>query len=306
MAVSSTRDLMVIGIIFHFIYVASIFDIYFRSPIIHGMESYSSPMEPPAKRLILFVADGLRADRFFSKGNNNTAWAPFLRHQIEHTGSWGISHTRVPTESRPGHVALIAGLYEDVSAVTKGWQENPVEFDSVFNQSAETWSFGSPDILPMFVKGASEEKVHAYTYDAHIEDYTKDATRLDKWVFDKVKEFFESAKTDEGLMQRLKQDKIVLFLHLLGLDTNGHSNRPHSKEYFENIKFVDQGIEEIIKLVEDFYDHDGKTAYVFTADHGMNDRGSFFLSFLLSFFPSFFLFFYWIIQLLFLSFFFPK
>lgn len=199
--------------------------------------------------------------------------APFLRSRILEHGTFGVSHTRVPTESRPGHVALIAGLYEDVSAVTTGWKLNPVDFDSVFNRSQHTWSWGSPDILPMFEHGAVPGRVDAYTYAADAEDFSQDATHLDLWVFDRVKALFEEAAQNKTLKAALKEEKIIFFLHLLGLDTTGHFYRPYSQEYLHNIKVVDQGVREITEMIDKFY-NDDRTAYVFTADHGMSDWGS--------------------------------
>ncbi|MGH0152260.1 UNVERIFIED_CONTAM: hypothetical protein FKN15_058826 [Acipenser sinensis] len=256
----------------HLVFFGSIFDIYFTSPLVHGMTPQQPRLPPPAKRLVLFVADGLRADSFYKPDANGSTRAPYLRNVIEEKGSWGVSHTRVPTESRPGHVALIAGFYEDVSAIAKGWKENPVEFDSVFNESKYTWSWGSPDILPMFAKGASGDHVYTHTYPAEDEDFAaKDASKLDTWVFDEVKNFFQSAKGNETLLSQLHKEKIVFFLHLLGLDTNGHAHRPMSRDYLENIKIVDDGIKELVSVIEDFYGMDEKTAYVFTSDHGMTD-----------------------------------
>lgn len=68
----------------------------------------------------LIAADGLRADKFFEPDSDGNYRAPFLRSIIKGQGRWGVSHARPPTESRPGHVSIIAGFYEDPSAVTKG------------------------------------------------------------------------------------------------------------------------------------------------------------------------------------------
>jgi phosphatidylinositol glycan class N len=235
----------------------------------------------------LDTGDGLRADKTFQyfpdpkptdpesdEAKVLRPLAPFLRSRVEEHGTFGVSHTRVPTESRPGHVALIAGLYEDVSAVMTGWKLNPVNFDSVFNRSRHTWSWGSPDILPMFEQGAVPGRVYADTYDAEEEDFSKEAYHLDLWVFDKVKAMFKEAKTNMTLDAELRKEQNVFFLHLLGLDTAGHAHRPYSWQYLHNIQIVDEGVKEITQLMEEFYDDDGKTAFVFTADHGMSDWGS--------------------------------
>ena len=47
-----------------------------------------------------------------------------------------------------------------------------------------------------------------------------------------------------------------------------------SRAYLDHITYVDEGVREIVNTIEDFYSHDGKTAFVFSSDHGMTDWGT--------------------------------
>ena len=297
---------------FHLVFTLCMFDMYFRSPIDRGVTPVpladASDGKAAAKRLVLIVADGLRADslfrfvgrdeRFHSAADaafrrhtqkvedkreahyqaDAVTWSEqrertsFLRHVIENRGAWGIAHTHVPTESRPGHVAIIAGMYEDVSAVTRGWKENPVEMDHVFNQSNFTWAFGSPDITRMFAKHHSH--VVDYHYSSADEDFAaENLASLDEWVFERVEDMLGEQKIIKVDEAKLRSEKVVFFLHLLGLDSNGHAHRPQSPEYLKNVASVDRGVERIHNLFESYFP-DGETAYVFMSDHGMSNKGN--------------------------------
>lgn len=268
--------LVSLGVFVHCVYLMSIFDMYFQSPVVHGMTPQAVPLEPPAKRLVVISADGVRADKFFSLDSNGDTLTPFLRQMIQTRGSWGVSHTRIPTETRPCHVALLAGFYEDVSAVTKGWKENPVDFDSILNESRRAWCWGSPEVLNIFNPRDSTGLRHVtnFMYPFEFNDFAHaDAAILDTWVFDRVETFFLKASEDDALRQELHQDRVVLFLHLMGTDTNGHVYKPYSDVYLNNIRKTDLGIERVVKIINEFYE-DNLTAYIVTSDHGMTDWGS--------------------------------
>ncbi|KAL1236718.1 GPI ethanolamine phosphate transferase [Trichinella pseudospiralis] len=194
---------ILLGVFVHCILLYAALDIFYSSPVIHGMSPQGASSSPPARRLVFIVADGLRADTLFSKKRCLQRNSLFLR-RMSLRGSWGYSQCRVPTESRPGHVALLSGIYEDVNAVTRGWRENPVEFDSVLNQSRYTWAWGSPDIVSIFVKGKYASHIFVDAYASEMQQFYQDSSQLDKWVFDKVEKFLNDSYYNSTLRSMLQ------------------------------------------------------------------------------------------------------
>lgn len=52
------------GLVMHLTLLWGVLDINFHSPIVQGLPSVPVLNDPPAKRLVLFVADGLRYRTF--------------------------------------------------------------------------------------------------------------------------------------------------------------------------------------------------------------------------------------------------
>lgn len=258
------------ALVVHVLLLGSIFVIYFRSPVITGLTPQKHllyyGLEPPANRLVLIVTDGFRADSFFEE---NCRYVPNLRKIFLREGVVGVSRTRVPTETRPGHITLIAGLYEDPSAVLRGWKSNPIDFDTVFNRSSQTYAWGANDVLNVFshVSNGGEINLRFYNHDL---DFSPgyDAYEEDEWVFKRVKLLLQQKR--EALQ---RAQNVVFFLHLLGLDTAGHVHKPGAPKFRRTLEKTEKGVYAIYQEFERVFP-DKRTAYLLTADHGMTDSGT--------------------------------
>ncbi|KRX90065.1 GPI ethanolamine phosphate transferase 1 [Trichinella pseudospiralis] len=181
---------ILLGVFVHCILLYAALDIFYSSPVIHGMSPQGASSSPPARRLVFIVADGLRADTLFSK---------------KLSGVLGVIHN---AGCQLNHALAMLLYCQDVNAVTRGWRENPVEFDSVLNQSRYTWAWGSPDIVSIFVKGKYASHIFVDAYASEMQQFYQDSSQLDKWVFDKVEKFLNDSYYNSTLRSMVMEEKV--------------------------------------------------------------------------------------------------
>ena len=66
----------------------------------------------------------------------------------------------------------------------------------------------------------------------------------------------------------------MLFIDIFGGDCVGHIFKPYSLHYMNNIRQNGENLQKIVEEVENSYNNDGRTAFIMTADHGMNEMGA--------------------------------
>ncbi|CAP24956.2 Protein CBG04200 [Caenorhabditis briggsae] len=229
--------ILIASITVHLILIYSIFDVYYTSPLVHGIPPQSiNSQDFPAKRVFVISADGLRYDTF----NKYPEMSPYL-HSIMNNrkGIYGLSRSHVPTESRPGHVAIFAGITEDISAVAKGWKKNPVQFDafSIYHQIV---GCGAVQTLLTYLM--------TFPMQFHIHTQLMKKTSLRQMLPIWTSGFLTNSRTSKV------QPEFRLNAYLF-------------------VSVVDEGVEKVQKIVDDFF-QDQNTAWLFTSDHGMTDWGS--------------------------------
>lgn len=223
----------------------------------------------PAKRSIFFITDGTKADAFLGYNTSHKVSAPFIRSIVEERGSYGVSYTALPTESKICTTSMMSGYYLDLPDLVNLYFFDRAISDHLINQSTWAWSFGNEDVISLFHSTGRD----SVTISPVDENYDRNlACPNNKRAIEMLEDLFSRAGEDKDLDEKLRSDKIMIFIHLICVDMIGHIHKPFSPEYFEQIYMTDKLLENATGYIANFY-KDDSTAFYVTSDHGMKSTG---------------------------------
>ena len=262
--------LISLGTVFHILFVYSMFDIFFIFPLNYGMTPHSSSLsedEIPSNRVVIIALDGVRADVFFETIGNGLA--PFLKDVIENRGVYGVSHTKVPTETKPNFIAMFSGHFSDASLALKDLYSKKVPTDSIFNESNHAWGIG----LDACIFKEVAKPMDCVPFKT-VEDFSDDQSEKNNYkVFDTIIELLNKAKSEKNseLYMNLNKKKISFLNHIIQTDAIAHKDGAKSQRLVNHLSKLDSYYKKFEKAFNDFY-QDNRTTFMVTADHGMDDR----------------------------------
>ncbi|KAL1130704.1 hypothetical protein AAG570_011945 [Ranatra chinensis] len=254
-----------LGLFAQLTFLTSVFDVYLKTSIVNGVEPEEwCRRNGSAKRLVLIISDGLRADVLFGLDEELA-----LKKIIKERGRWGVSRARMPTRSLQGTLTIGSGMFTDPIAFISLWKKSATRVDTIFDRASGVFYFGHPYVKSYFAGStgwAVPRPLHLNWGDMSP---GKGTAHLDESVIEAVSGFLRGAKNDE----RLYLPGLIIFVHLSGVDYGAHRSGVRSEKMRNNVMAVDRGVARLETELDAFYG-DGGTAFIFTSDHGTTLWGS--------------------------------
>ncbi len=235
---------------------------------------YRRPLPPrpaaalprPARRAILIILDGLRADSALTMPT-----LVALRQQ----GVAFIARVGQPSLSLPGWTAMLTGAWQEVSGVTSNWYPEAVTIDSVFSlaQTAGLRTAAVGDRAWRQLFGANIDAGRYCTWqkklggDRRVAD-ANDVIGPRDYADDAVILSSDAALTAAAIQLWQREQPGFMVLHLSAADNFGHGYGGTSPQYVGGVAHLDRLLRQFLASV-DLSD----TAVAITSDHGHTDSG---------------------------------
>ncbi|KAL4429935.1 hypothetical protein ABPG74_000301 [Tetrahymena malaccensis] len=251
--------------------------------------------KPLSKRLMLFQFDGGRSDIIYGFQSEpdepeiGKPRVPLIHDRVkEGKASFGIQYAAVPTESRVDVQNMMGGYQEDMTAILSGWaSSHGLEYDRIYNYLKAGFFFGPSIISSIFESQNCPTCIRRdYYEDSEINYYDHvQASTFDKLNYDKLKRLFNGTLAEDsqnktlydkvpGDKEKLKEDKLMVYMNWVSCDAIGTGFKPTNKEYRKSIRTTAKFIEEIEQDIINYYNDDGETTFILLADHGIADIGA--------------------------------
>ncbi|XP_025833864.1 GPI ethanolamine phosphate transferase 1-like [Agrilus planipennis] len=197
--------LLLLTVVVHILVFLTVVDIYLTIPSEDGMKHYKAKIDdPPAKRLVFILVDDLQTSSLYTM--NMSSATPYLYSVTKNRASWGVAHTQAPTESKPGHVSLLSGMYVNPIEILKIWKGEALKFDTVLSQSKKSIIFGTSEFI---------DSLNIY-YFIHVKFYPhdevifeeKNAIGTQQWAFKKAQQYLNKSASTRST------NGMIILLHL--------------------------------------------------------------------------------------------
>lgn len=207
---------------------------------------------PPAKRVVLVVVDGLGSDTFHDYVSGQTSGYNIFDNIIKVKGTYGDLLTSGLSSERYDIQRIASGVGVAHTSLFFPEPSNNI-VDTIFNYT-NTYYFGPPEIPEYFAPQSKKWWKKIVSYNEHNSD------RLDRKVFEEVHYLFKDL-TQNVRLAPVYEDKSLFFVFVKGFEID-HKNTPLLDDQEFKLSKLSTDIKNLNTLFKTFYG-DSKTAFIF-------------------------------------------